>query len=244
MTRKKLVSILQILLFTAALAAIPVVLVMSASVEKIDELTFPQIVECSMQSIVEVHVEDYGIVGTGFYVGDGKIVTAGHITNSTAVSKVVFEDGTICESIGQFTCSMIDCGIIFIEPVNKPALRFDTDGVVRGEEVFICGNPMGVPFLLSTGVVSKVFDTEPDDWWSDTTLIVSSVPAHRGNSGSPLFDEDGEVVGMYVGSLRMTRCSAFPVSFAVSIPTEDILLVLDNAVMESVDAVDIEGEEL
>jgi S1-C subfamily serine protease len=197
--------------------------------------TFPQIVDRSMQSVVEIHIEGYGLNGTGFYVGDGKVVTAGHITEDRKVSQVVFEDGTVCESLGQFTCGEVDCGIVFIDPIDKPALKFDTDGAVRGEDVFICGNPQGVTFLVSTGVVSKVYEAEPDGWWPNTTLIISSVPAHPGNSGSPLLDEDGEVIGVYVGSIRTTRCRAFPTGFAASVPTEDVLLVLEHAVVESED---------
>jgi S1-C subfamily serine protease len=192
--------------------------------KSVDSESFPEIVDRSMQTIVEVHADGFGIVGTGFYVGDGKIVTVGHITGRRTVTKVVFEDGTECETLGQFTCSEIDCGIVFIEPIDKPALKFDNREAIRGEDVFICGHPFGISFLVSTGVVSRVKE-----------MITSSVPAHRGNSGSPLLDEDGEVIGMYVGSMRTTRCGAFPTGLALSLPVEDVILVLENAVMESED---------
>src|SRR6185437_12102012 len=59
-------------------------------------------------------------------------------------------------------------------------------GVVMGEEVFTIGNPMGVQKVLTTGIVSKI----------ERGALYSNININHGNSGGPLFNSAGEVVGL------------------------------------------------
>lgn len=190
-----------------------------------------QVINRSMQSVVALYVDGYdGCVGTGFYIGDGKIVTAGHITADCDIAYVEFEDGTTCEVLREYMHSDYDCGFIFVEPVDKPALRFDADGVVRGEITYMVGNPSGNTFIATTGIVSGWVEVE--GWFGDIVMILTDAAAHRGNSGSPLIDEDGEVIGLYVGTSRLTRCNDFPNGCAVNVQVSDILAALAVAMEE------------
>jgi S1-C subfamily serine protease len=163
---------------------------------------FPRIVDRSMQSVVTLHIAGYDRhVGTGFYVGDGKIVTAGHMVEDGKLIRAEFEDGTVCEIIGEFDCSDYDVAVLFIEPVDKPALKFDDDGVVRGEDVFICGNPRNQTFMVFEGIVAGTTIAYPKDF-GNIELIVTTCVGTNGNSGSPLLDAEGEVVGVWNGTCQ------------------------------------------
>lgn len=195
-----------------------------------EQATPVQIINRSMQSVVALYMDGYdGCVGTGFYIGDGKIVTAGHLTEID-IAYVKFEDGTTCEVLNQYVHEDYDCGFIFVEPVDKPALRFDADGVVRGEITYMVGNPTGNTFIATTGIVSGWVEVE--GWFGDIVMILTDAAAHRGNSGSPLIDEDGEVIGLYVGTSRLTNCNDFPNGCAVNVQVSDILAALEVAMEE------------
>lgn len=215
------------LLFVLLIAIVAMGLGLKAAQE---QATPVQTINRSMQSVVALYVDGYdGCVGTGFYIGDGKIVTAGHLTESD-IAHVKFEDGTTCEVLNQYVHGDYDCGFIFVEPVDKPALRFDADGVVRGEITYMVGNPTGNTFIATTGIVSGWVEVE--GWFGDIVMILTDAAAHRGNSGSPLIDEDGEVIGLYVGTSRLTNCNDFPNGCAVNVQVSDILAALEVAMEE------------
>jgi len=156
---------------------------------------------------------------------------AGHIIDEVELAYAEFEDGTKCEVIRESKPMDYDVGFAFIEPVDKPALVFDTDGVIRGEPVLICGNPTGNTFIATTGIVSGF--VEVDGWFGDIEMILTDAIAHRGNSGSPLIDAEGEVIGVYVGTSRLTRCYAFPAGCSVNVKVSDILVALEAAELEN-----------
>jgi len=68
----------------------------------------------------------------------------------------------------------------FVQPIARPA------EVVDGETVFVIGHPEGLRFTLSTGIISR----------TDRNLFQMSAPVSPGNSGGPVFDDKGELVGI------------------------------------------------
>jgi S1-C subfamily serine protease len=68
----------------------------------------------------------------------------------------------------------------FVQPLAKPA------GPAEGENVFVIGHPEGLRFTLSTGIVSRV----------QGSTIQISAPVSPGNSGGPVFDDRGDLVGI------------------------------------------------
>ena len=208
------------------------ILVMSLGLSRHSkERDIPMNVALFMRSVVALYQKGRdGCIATGFYIGDGRIVTAGHVVADIDIAYVEFEDGTKCEVLRESKPMDFDVGFAFIEPVDKPELVFDTDKVVRGQPILYCGNPSGNAFVATSGIVSGFVGV--GGYFGDIELILVDAVAHRGNSGSPLIDAEGEVVGLYVGSYRLAFCGDFPVGCSVNVQVSDILTALERAELE------------
>ena len=203
-------------------------------------MTQIEMIEQSMQSVVAVYRPDYDIPASGFYIGNGIIITAGHIAETENLEKVVFEDGDEYKIIKQIVHPDYDCGFLLISEANdlphtfphpnEPSLEFDLAEVQRGEEIFILGNPSGFLFLSTKGIIVGRRDNI-NGLFGDTLLIVSDAAGQGGNSGSVLVDKDGEIRGVWIGGYT-SRCGAFLTGCGLSIPVNDILEALEQAGLE------------
>ncbi len=204
------------------------------------QMTQVEVIAKSMQSVVAVYHPSYeGLPASGFYIGNGIIVTAGHVAKEEGIEKVIFEDGDEYNVLRQIVHPDYDCGFLLISEAkslsnifplpDEPALEFDFVDVRRGEEVFILGNPAGFLFLSTKGIV--VGRDDYDGFFGDLQLIVSDASGYGGNSGSVLLDKDGEIRGVWVGG-EVSRCGSFLVGEGASIPVEYILNALNAAGLE------------
>ena len=188
-----------------------------------------EMLEKAMQSVVAVYYFDADFPASGFYIGNGRVITAGHVAEEN-IEKVVFEDGTECPVLKRIVHPDYDCGILIIDPLDKPTLKFDLTEVQRGEEIFILGNPLGFVFLSTKGVVCGRGNI--DGFFGDALLIITDAASQGGNSGSVLIDADGEIRGVWVGGW-ISRCGAFLTGCGMSICVDDILNVLEQADLQS-----------
>jgi S1-C subfamily serine protease len=85
--------------------------------------------------------------------------------------------------------------------------------------------------MVCNGIVSG-YRKAHVEYFGDIELIVATCPGTNGNSGSPLLDMEGEVVGVWIGTSQPPPFYVMLVGFGVSVPAEEIKLVLENAVME------------
>ena len=135
-------------------------------------------------------------LGSGFVISeDGYIVTNNHvIENADEISIELFEGGTLdAKLIG--TDPNTDIALLKVE-ADKP-LAFvsfgDSDTARVGDWVMAMGNPLGQGFSVSAGIVSqrgRALSGAYDDY------IQTDAAINRGNSGGPLFNMDGEVIGV------------------------------------------------
>ena len=163
------------------------------------------VIHLAMQSVVKVVSAQYpDYPASGFYIGDGIVVTAGHVSEADHITSVKFEDGVVCEVLERITHPNFDCGFLLIAPVDKPELKFDSALIKRGLVVMTLGNPtideLHFEFLATKGIVTGFSDV--DRYFGDILLFISDSVAHGGNSGSVVIDADGEIRGMYVGGKR------------------------------------------
>jgi S1-C subfamily serine protease len=179
-----------------------------------------QLIEYGMRSIVTVECEGY-VRGTAFYIGAGLFVTAAHLPEGLELehTTLTFEDGTTLRVLESFICEDYDVAFYRTEPVDKPSLRFDQTQLMRGETVYVLGNPVGIPFLASKGIV-RGWDKESTHF-GDVVLVVVDASTYAGNSGSPLLDSEGEVRAVYVGG-KVHRCGSHISTLGVCILTSDI----------------------
>lgn len=136
-------------------------------------------------------------LGTGFVISeDGLLVTNNHVIDGASEITVTFEDGRsfTAEVVG--TDRLTDVALLQIDSDEIfPALKFgDSDAMRRGDDVMAIGNPFGLGGTVTTGIVSALardINAGPYDDFIQTDAAIN-----RGNSGGPLFNDDGEVIGM------------------------------------------------
>jgi putative serine protease PepD len=149
-------------------------------------------------------------IGTGFVVSkDGSIVTNAHVVSESGVAAssvtVIFKGGS---SQGTEIPATIvgadettDVALIQIDPSQASALTpvelGDSSQVAIGEQVVAIGNPLGLDFSLSSGVVSATNrELQSPNGATITGGIQTDAAINPGNSGGPLFDANGKVIGI------------------------------------------------
>ena len=136
-------------------------------------------------------------LGSGFVIDpEGTIVTNNHVINNADEIFVTFSDGQKypAEIVGRD--SRTDVAVLKVKVSKKlPFLTLGDDSKMRvGDWVFAIGNPFGLGGSLSVGVVSAVnrnINSGPYDSYIQTDAAIN-----KGNSGGPLFNLEGEVIGV------------------------------------------------
>jgi S1-C subfamily serine protease len=162
--------------------------------------------------------------GAGVIIDDmADILTSLHIVASASVIRVRFYDGT--EATAQILTTLPDKDIAVLRPSNVPerlvpATMGDPGRLAIGSPAFVIGHPFGLTGSLSAGVVSGLDRTISAPGLANplTGLIQFDAAVNPGNSGGPLVDSNGEVVGIVTGLVNPGGQKIFSgVGFAVTI---------------------------
>ena len=130
---------------------------------------------------------------------DGWILTCAHVVGKDPVVDIVLQDGTTYRGRVMASDTVADLAVIHIEEVaGIPALAWipigDLDGIDVGDPVVAIGHPKGFGWTLNEGIVSNLFVFR--DGKHDPNVIQTQVPLNPGNSGGPLLDREGRLVGV------------------------------------------------
>lgn len=148
--------------------------------------------------------------GSGFFISaDGYLLTNRHVVGTEKFVKVKLATGR--ELVGEVLRSDAarDVALIKTEPIGVPALSLRDDEANIGEELYVLGSPLGERFstTLTRGILSGYRTMDQQRY------LQSDVAILPGNSGGPLLDTDGRVVGIAVRRLAnataMTGISFF-----------------------------------
>jgi S1-C subfamily serine protease len=165
-----------------------------------------------------------GSVGTGVViVDDGTILTALHVVEDASTVEVIFADGS--ESAAAVISRHPENDLAVLRAVVVPddlvpATMAGSAGLQVGDEIAAVGHPFGIPNSLSAGVVSGLGRTyvSPDTGLTLSNLIQFDAAVNPGNSGGPLVNRDGEVVGIVTALVNPTEREFFVgIGFAVTI---------------------------
>jgi serine protease Do len=135
-------------------------------------------------------------LGSGFIISpDGYILTNNHVVDMAKDIKVSLSDGRVLEAKLVGRSEEIDLALIKVEAKDLPAVVLGDSGVLEvGDWVLAIGNPFGLSHTVTAGIVSakgRVIGIGPYD-----DLIQTDAAINPGNSGGPLFNIQGEVVGI------------------------------------------------
>ena len=141
--------------------------------------------------------------GTGFAVSKNIIVTALHVVGNKSNIKVCFDGRHWISAYLEKQSESLDIAILKVDQELKNYLPLVAEeAAYAGDRVFTFGYPivqlLGSEIKYSEGAISSMTGLKDDQ-----TLIQTTVPIQPGNSGSPLFNENGEVIGMLTSTAAL-----------------------------------------
>ena len=167
--------------------------------------------------------EGHGL-GTGVVINaDGAVLTSLHVISDATTIKLTFADGT--EATGSVLATQPENDIAVLASSQLPELLVpatlgNPDAMNIGDEAYVVGHPLGLYGSMSTGVISGFDRTfrPPNSDQRLRGLIQIDAAVNPGNSGGPLLNRDGQVVGIVAGLVNPTEESFFiGIGFAVPI---------------------------
>jgi len=196
--------------------------------------SIPEIVdqELPVVAFIEIQSELGGVNGSGFIVDNvrGHVMTNWHVVKGIESGwvKVKYAEwmpitGILAKDENR------DLALIAVD-VKDNALKSARLGsiqkVQQGQTVIAIGNPLGEEYTVTDGIVSAI--RERDGY----KYIQTSAPISPGNSGGPLFNEQGEVIGITTFSIRDTEGLAQNLNFAVAIDEAKPLMGTNSLLKE------------
>jgi S1-C subfamily serine protease len=164
-------------------------------------------------------------LGSGVVVTDGgQVLTALHVIADATDIKLTFADGST--SGATIVSSQPESDIALLQPDSPPAQVVPATlgnprSVQIGSEAYIVGNPFGLYGSLSAGVVSGLGRSfqQPGSNRVIDGLIQVDAAVNPGNSGGPLVDRDGRVVGIVTALVNPTRQDVF-IGIGLAVPID------------------------
>jgi S1-C subfamily serine protease len=147
-------------------------------------------------------IETLNAVGTGFVVAPGRVLTAAHVVEGAADPTVIIGDENLT---GRVIAAdpRLDVALIDVATLSAPALALSPEPPQVLDDVYAFGNPLGGATSASRGIVSAVNDR----------TVQTDAAVNPGNSGGPLLNDAGDVVGLVISK----NAEAEGVSFAVPV---------------------------
>ena len=165
-------------------------------------------------------------LGSGFIVDpSGYIVTNNHVIEDAEEITVTLNDGTTLPAKLVGRDDKVDLALLKVQPKKPlPAAHWgDSDKARIGDWVMAIGNPFGLGSTVTAGIVSARNRDIAAGPYDD--FIQTDAPINRGNSGGPLFDMDGAVVGV---NTAIFSPSGGSVGIGFSIPAATARIVIDQ----------------
>jgi S1-C subfamily serine protease len=190
------------------------------SVELVRDVTLEEIVAIVKPSVV--YLEGSKRTGTGFLVTDtGLIATNAHVARDEESLLAKLSGGVELEASVAYIDDEVDIALLKVSGANFPHLTLAEDSSVRqGQEVFAVGNPgAAMAFSVTKGIVSAI-DKFPNA--GPGTWIQTDAQLNPGNSGGPLINMKGEVIGITTSKPSGTNTTG--IGFALS--ASDLIRIL------------------
>ena len=166
-------------------------------------------------------------LGSGFFIdAGGLVVTNNHVISEADEINVVLNDGTKLKAEIVGRDQKTDMALLKVDPAGRQikAVKFgDSEKLRLGEWVIAIGNPFGLGGTVTAGIISarnRNINSGPYDDYLQTDASIN-----RGNSGGPLFNMDGEVVGVNTAIISPTGGS---IGIGFAVPAKTAVAVIEQ----------------
>jgi len=165
--------------------------------------------------------------GTGFlFSSDGYLFTNSHVVKKAKNLRTILYDGSIHHATLIGEDPYTDLAILKIDATDYiPAILGDSDDLKIGQLTIAIGNPLGFQHTVTAGVVSALGRTlRSETGVSMDSMIQTDASLNPGNSGGPLINADGEVIGVNTAMIRGAQGLCFAISINTAKSVADHLI--------------------
>ncbi|CAM5780082.1 DegQ family serine endoprotease [Castellaniella caeni] len=162
-------------------------------------------------------------IGSGFIISsDGYVLTNNHVVDNSNGIFVTMTDGKEYKAKVIGTDARTDIALLKIDAKGlKPLVIGDSNTLKKGQWVLAIGSPFGLDSTVTAGIVSAI-NRDTGDY---LPFIQTDVAVNPGNSGGPLIDLNGHVVG--INSQIISRSGGF-MGISLAIPIDEVMRVVDQ----------------
>jgi serine protease Do len=165
-------------------------------------------------------------VGAGFIIDPtGTIVTNYHVVEGAFEIAVTLADGAVLPGKILHASRLADLAVLQVQPDHLLAAAQwgDSTKLRVGDQVFAIGNPLGIGTSVTGGIISGLNRDVQDSPYDD--YIQTDAAINHGNSGGPLFNMEGQVIGVNTALVSPTDASA---GLGMAIPAAHVRFVIER----------------
>jgi len=178
--------------------------------------------QAALDAVVIVYTTAQGSAhGSGVVIGQGLILTAGHVSRGREMF-IAFRDGEVVagkEVKIALEGPAPDLALVYAPTGDREAVSVRCTPVVVGEPLFVAGHPVVARWVMMWGKVAStdlLEDGSRELIGEEGSYFIAQLPVAPGSSGGPVFDSDGNLVGIATALLN----APMPMGFAtIAVPT-------------------------
>ena len=151
-------------------------------------------------------------MGSGFAIGPELVLTSAHVVDKATEVDVVLGDGRrVRATVVERGKNDVDLATIHVPGAKLPTLRLSTAPLRIGTWVGAVGHGMGGVWAFTTGMISNIYPMG-----AAKPVFQTQIPLNPGNSGGPIFDRTGVVVGVVTAGIRDANAINFAIRSSVA----------------------------
>lgn len=216
-----------------------------------ESLSLQQIYKKNIPSVVSVlcQLEDSSASGTGVVLSEnGYIITNAHVIEGAASIQVLLTDERTLEACVVGSDSFSDLAVLYVQATDLTPAEFgNSEALEVGELAVAIGDPLGVEFrgTMTNGIISAI-NRDLQTNGRTMTLIQTNAALNPGNSGGPLINSYGQVIGINTMKIGVFADSSGVEGLGFAIPSVTVKQIVDQLLTQGYvsgrPTLDLEGQ--